>query len=102
MGAQHKYDLTSEVTHLVVGDYDTPKYRYVAKERPDVKVITVDWVEAVRELWIADKPIDVEVLETEHRMPTFASLKICLTGFEDREYMTDDQRSSKTLTYYSN
>lgn len=86
MGALHKYDLTSEVTHLIVGDYDTPKYRYVAKERPDVKVLTVDWVEAVRELWIADRPIDVDALEKEHQVPTFATLKICLTGFEDREY----------------
>ena len=31
MGATHKLDLTGEVTHLIVGDIDTPKYKYVAK-----------------------------------------------------------------------
>jgi DNA replication regulator DPB11 len=85
MGAQHKYDLTSEVTHLIVGEYDTPKYRYVAKERPDVKVLTPHWVEAVRQLWMEDKAIDMEALEMENRLPTFDSLRICLTGFDDRK-----------------
>lgn len=86
MGAQHKYDLTSEVTHLIVGDYDTPKYRYVAKERPDVKVLKPEWIEAVRQLWIHDKQIDLKMLELENALPTFASLRVCMTGFEDRTY----------------
>ena len=86
MGALHKYDLTSEITHLIVGDYDTPKYRYVAKERPDVKVLTLQWIEAVRQLWIEDQAIDVSATEREYTLPTFATLRICLTGFEDREF----------------
>jgi DNA replication regulator DPB11 len=84
MGALHKYDLTSEITHLIVGDYDTPKYRYVAKERPDVKVLMPQWIEAVRQLWIEDHAIDVGGTEREYSLPTFATLRICLTGFEDR------------------
>ena len=84
MGALHKYDLTSEITHLIVGDYDTPKYRYVAKERPDVKVLTPQWIEAVRQLWIEDQAIDVGAAERKYALPTFATLRICLTGFEDR------------------
>jgi DNA replication regulator DPB11 len=85
MGAQHKFDLTSEVTHLIVGDYDTPKYRYIAKARPDVKIMMLSWINAVRELWIHDLPIDMSDLEKAHTLPTFSSLKICMTGFEDRE-----------------
>lgn len=85
MGASHKYDLTSDITHLIVGEYDTPKYRYVARERPDVKILTPNWIEAVRQLWIEAQPIDVCAMEREHTLPTFASLRICLTGFEDRE-----------------
>ncbi|OBT62282.1 hypothetical protein VE03_08577 [Pseudogymnoascus sp. 23342-1-I1] len=89
MGAQHKYDLTSEVTHLIVGEYDTPKYRYVAKERPDVKILTVGWIEAIRNLWISDKHIDLEALEAEHTLPTLASLIVCMTGFEDSTERTN-------------
>jgi DNA replication regulator DPB11 len=85
MGAQHKFDLTSDVTHLIVGNYDTPKYRYVAKERPDVKVLTSGWIEAVRQLWIEDKAIDIEAIEKDYTLPTFSTLQICMTGFEDRE-----------------
>ena len=84
MGAAHKLDLTSDVTHLIVGDTDTPKYKYVARERPDVKVLMPDWIEAVRDVWMQGGETDVEALEAEYRLPTFAGLKICLTGFEDR------------------
>lgn len=88
MGAQHRYDLTSEVTHLICGAYDTPKYHYVAKERADVKILTPEWIEAVRQLWIHDQAIDLEELERGHTLPTFATLRICMTGFEDRKYLS--------------
>lgn len=87
MGAKHKYDLTSDVTHLIVGDYNTPKYRYVAKARPDIKAFPPEWIQAVRQLWIEDKPIDVDALEREYTLPTFSGLHICMTGFEDRGFM---------------
>ena len=84
MGAEHKLDLTSDVTHLLVGDTQTPKYQYVAREREDVKVLRPEWVAAVRDCWMNDVPIDHNALEAEYRVPTFAGLKICITGFEDR------------------
>jgi DNA replication regulator DPB11 len=84
MGAVHRYDLTLDVTHLIVGDYDTPKYRYVAKERPDVRPMSTQWIEAVRELWINDQEIDTDSLEREHTLPTFNKLKFSMTGCDDR------------------
>ncbi|OCL05394.1 BRCT domain-containing protein, partial [Glonium stellatum] len=92
MGAVHKYDLTSDVTHLIVGNIDTPKYKYVAKERPDVKVLTPQWLEAIRLSWIGGGDTDVAALEEEHRVPTFQGLRICVTGFDDlvqRQYISD-------------
>jgi len=83
MGAKHKLDLTSDVTHLIVGDIDTPKYRYVAKLRVDVKCLLPKWVEAVRDLWLQGGETDVIALEAEHKLPTFIGLRICVTGFED-------------------
>src|SRR5215469_8431285 len=85
MGAEHKYDLTSDVTHLIIGSVATNKYRYVAKERPDVKVLLPSFVEAVREAWLVGAEPDVEALEIDHRAPTLFGLRICLTGFEDCE-----------------
>ena len=84
MGAVNKLDLTSDVTHLIVGDTDTPKYKYVAKERPDVKCLLPEWIEAVRQPWLEGDEIDVEALEERYKLPTFAGLRICVTGFEDR------------------
>lgn len=85
MGATHKLDLTSDVTHLIVGNIATPKYRYVAKERPDIKVLHPDFIEAVRELWMASEELDLEKLETAHKLPSFCGLHICITGFSDPE-----------------
>ncbi|KAI9799029.1 MAG: hypothetical protein M1825_004925, partial [Sarcosagium campestre] len=83
MGAKHTLDLTSEVTHLLVGDPDTPKYKYVAKHRPDVAVLSPDWIDAVREQWLEGGETDIAALEEKYRLPTFAGLRVCLTGFDD-------------------
>lgn len=83
MGAIHKLDLTSDVTHLIVGDPDTPKYKYVAKERPDVKCLLPEWIEAVRQSWLEGGETDVETLEGQYKVPTFFGLRVCVTGFVD-------------------
>lgn len=83
MGAEHKLDLTSDVTHLIVGDSNTAKYKYVAREREDIKVLQLEWVEAVRQAWIQGGDVDLNELEEEYRLPTFAGLRISVTGFED-------------------
>lgn len=85
MGAVHKLDLTADVTHLVVGSVNTPKYQYVAKDRPDIKVLDPSWVEAVRDAWMQGGDVDVAELEERHRLPVFAGLQICVTGFDDME-----------------
>lgn len=83
MGAEHKLDLTSDVTHLIVGETQTPKYKYVAREREDVKCLTEGWISAVREIWMEGIDVPLQQLEDQHRLPTFHQLKICITGFED-------------------
>lgn len=100
MGGVHKYDLTPDVTHLIVGDYNTAKYRHVAKERPDIKPMAAAWVEAVRRLWVEDQEIDFAALESSWQLQTLESsggipnssepaermkqkLVCCLTNFED-------------------
>lgn len=84
MGASIKLDLTSDVTHLIVGNMNSAKYRYVAKAREDVKVLHPDWLEALRTVWMEGEDVDVAVLEQQYRLPTFYGLKICLTGFDNR------------------
>ena len=95
MGAVHKLDLTSDVTHLIVGDTDTPKYKFVAKERPDVLCLLPSFIEAVREKWLEGGDLKVGFLEVEHKLPTFTSLRICLTGFEDCMLLTRVKEISK-------
>lgn len=90
MGATHKYDLTSDVTHLLVGEVNTPKYKFVARERPDVTVLRPEWVQAVRESWMQGGDTNIRALEERYKLPVFEGLSICITGFEDmsfREHM---------------
>ncbi|KAF4961074.1 hypothetical protein FSARC_10308 [Fusarium sarcochroum] len=102
LGGIHKYDLTPDVTHLIVGDYDTPKYRHVARERPDIKAMDAAWVDALSEIWKNDDEVDYRHLENKYQLkslekrgidPTVQpqggetardSLLICLTGFGDQ------------------
>jgi DNA replication regulator DPB11 len=92
MGAEHKLDLTSDVTHLIVGDSNTLKYKYVARERDDVKVLQLAWVEAVRQAWMQGDDFNLEALEEEYRLPTLAGLKISVTGFEDCGFLAPRRR----------
>lgn len=85
MGATHKYDLTSDVTHLLVGEINTPKYKFVARERPDVTVLRPEWVQAVRESWMQGGDTNIRALEERYKLPVFEGLSICITGFEDSE-----------------
>ncbi|KAF2468948.1 uncharacterized protein BDR25DRAFT_289946 [Lindgomyces ingoldianus] len=92
MGATIKLDLTSDVTHLVVGNINSAKYRYVAKSREDVKVLAPEWLEALRTVWMEGEDVNVVELEDEYRLPTFFGLKICLTGFDNpdqRKYIQE-------------
>jgi DNA replication regulator DPB11 len=84
LGAQCFFDLTMQVTHLVIGETCTPKYAYVAKERPDVKVVLPDFIDAVHEAWMSDEEVDIHAAETKHRAPALYGLRICLTGFTAR------------------
>ncbi|KAL4795872.1 hypothetical protein BDV19DRAFT_362229 [Aspergillus venezuelensis] len=96
MGAGHSYDLTSGVTHLIVGETSTAKYKFVARERPDVVVLQPEWVEAVRQSWIKGGDTNIQELEEQYKLPTFAGTAICITGFEDmafREYMSTTARA---------
>lgn len=93
MGAEHKLDLTSDVTHLLVGDTNTPKYKYVAREREDVKVLKPEWVQAVRECWMNDEDLNLNALEAEFTLPTLAGLSICITGFDDLTFRAQLQKA---------
>ncbi len=91
MGAVHKLDLTSDVTHLIVGNIDTPKYKYVARERQDIKVVSPEWLDAVRKSWLEGGDTNVIALENQYALPTFAGLHICVTGFDDRMFSRSEQ-----------
>lgn len=88
MGAVHRQDLTSDVTHLVVGDPDTPKYKYVARNRIDVKVVDAGWVAAMHEKWITGEDIKISDFEEEHKFPPFLGLKISVTNISDSMFST--------------
>ncbi|PHH69965.1 hypothetical protein CDD80_6338 [Ophiocordyceps camponoti-rufipedis] len=89
LGGIHKYDLTPDATHLIVGDYNTPKYRHVARERPDVRPMSPAWIEAVSSRWRSDdEDMHLPDLERQYTLRPLdrtgddsSHLVICLTGF---------------------
>ncbi|KAJ5587505.1 uncharacterized protein N7459_003270 [Penicillium hispanicum] len=88
MGARERPDLTSEVTHLLVGATDSPKYKFVARERNDIAVLKPEWIEAVRHSWMQGEDTDIRALEVQYKLPAFYGLTICITGFSDMAFRT--------------
>lgn len=90
MGAIHRLDLTTDVTHLIVGQLDTPKYKHVAKERPDITVLKPEWIDAMRDAWKSGDDFSVPSLVDAYQLPSLYGLQICVTGFDDldqRQYL---------------
>ncbi|KAF3770579.1 hypothetical protein M406DRAFT_336230 [Cryphonectria parasitica EP155] len=102
LGGRHEYDLTPKTTHLVVGEYETTKYRHVAKQRPDIRPMAIGWIDAVRNLWVRDDPIEFKALENQWALKTFETrgeipqdaddedgpgnkLKCCVSGLLEEE-----------------
>ncbi|KAI5288721.1 hypothetical protein KEM54_004967 [Ascosphaera aggregata] len=83
MGAAHTFDLTANVTHLLASSVDTEKYRYVARERSDMKVLDPSFIDAVRIQWMSGGDANIQQLEEEFKYPTFQGTKICVTGWDD-------------------
>jgi DNA replication regulator DPB11 len=84
MGAECSYDLTLKATHLIIGATNSPKYNWVAKERPDMKVLFPGFVEAMREIWMSGEEANVPELEEQYKVPALFGLRICITGFNNR------------------
>ncbi|KAJ5497091.1 hypothetical protein N7463_009078 [Penicillium fimorum] len=95
MGAMHSIHLTSDVTHLLVGDTNSDKYKFVARERNDVVAMKPEWIEAVRHSWTQGEDIDIEALEKQFRLAALHGLKICLTGFSDLPFRAYMQKTTE-------
>lgn len=83
MGAKTSLDLRSNVTHLIVGAINTPKYKYAAKNRLDLKLLLPGWIDEMHDAWINGTDIVVKTWEEQHVCPVFYGAKICLTNFHN-------------------
>ncbi|ODV90848.1 hypothetical protein CANCADRAFT_112018 [Tortispora caseinolytica NRRL Y-17796] len=81
MGATVRRDLTSDVTCMIVGKLLSEKYRFVAKHRPEVRMLHPDFVSEAHTLWLKGDDVDLEYLFIKHQTPVFQGLNICITGF---------------------
>jgi DNA replication regulator DPB11 len=79
------FDLTMDVTHLVVGATTSPKYKFVARNSPDVHVVLPDFIKAMRLAWMAGEEVDLDKLHNDYKAPALLGLRISLTGFTDRK-----------------
>ncbi|KAK9477681.1 hypothetical protein V1514DRAFT_333139 [Lipomyces japonicus] len=82
MGAKHRVDLMSDVTHIIVNPPEyRDKYFYAVKNRPDIVFLRVEFVFKLHEKWISgyDLNIDQEIMEYGLLRP-FDGLSICLSN----------------------
>lgn len=82
MGAVSQADLTSDVTHLIAARIQTEKYRFAAKHRTDLKLMTVEWITAIHAVWMSGKDVNLPLSEVKYRLPIFHGLRICVTNLD--------------------
>jgi DNA replication regulator DPB11 len=77
------FDLTMDVTHLVVGNTTSQKYKFVAKHSPDVQIVLAEFFTAMRLKYVADEAIDLDALHKQYQAPVVYKLRISITGYTD-------------------
>lgn len=85
MGATCLGDLTTDVTHLVVNDPDSEKYRYAARHRSDMVFMRADWIAAMHGRWLEGHD-DLSLADFERRfaLPVFFCARVCVTNLDPR------------------
>lgn len=82
MGAVSQADLTSDVTHLIAARSQTEKYKFAARHRTDLKLMSVAWISACHAIWITGKDVNLPLMEEKYRLPVFHGLKVCVTNLD--------------------
>lgn len=82
MGAVSQADLTSDVTHLIAARLQTEKYRFAARHRTDLKLMSVEWISAIHNIWMSGKDVDLALSEKKYKLPIFHGLRICVTNLD--------------------
>ncbi|EPX74682.1 BRCT domain-containing protein Rad4 [Schizosaccharomyces octosporus yFS286] len=82
LGATYKSDLTKDVTHLVAGDFDTPKYKFAAKSRPDMKIVSHEWIPRLYDRWVEGEDLESDLLISKFTLPALFKCRVCLTNIE--------------------
>lgn len=85
MGGIFFDDLMADVNVLIIGDYDTEKYKFCAKKRTDIKFIKPDAINSIYDLWKSNPDeLDSSILD-DYICPVFDNLSICLARLSNAE-----------------
>jgi hypothetical protein len=88
------FDLTMDVTHLVVGATNSAKYKFVAKNSPNVNVVLADFIKAMRLAWMAGEEVDLDKFHDNYKAPPLLKLRVSLTGFTIRKQIRSESMST--------
>lgn len=82
MGAISQADLTSDVTHLIAAQLQTEKYRFAARHRTDLKLMSVGWISAIHNIWVSGRDVNLSLSETKYKLPVFHGFRISVTNLD--------------------
>ena len=80
MGATHRSDLRSDVTHLIGISIQTEKYQFAAKYRNNILFMHPKWIERTHDTWINGEDVLVAESERIYALPIFYKTLICVTN----------------------
>lgn len=84
MGGIFFDDLMADVNVLIVGDYDTEKYKFCAKRRYDIKFVKAEAIYTLFDKWKQGEDFEPSVLK-EYVSPVFDRISICMSRLSNEE-----------------
>lgn len=92
MGGQHRTDLMSDVTFLIVGSRDTPKYEFAVKHRADMTFLRPSFILELGERWKSGEDFDITEEIERGKLQVFENLIVSCTNIQpepDRKIFID-------------
>ncbi|EEB07021.1 BRCT domain-containing protein Rad4 [Schizosaccharomyces japonicus yFS275] len=101
LGAICKSDLTRDVTHLIAGDFDTPKYKFAARVRSDLAFLKDSWIPDLYNSWLTGEEIDPTHWQLEYTLPALFSTRVCITNIDQPERSRIEQAVVRNGGFFS-
>ncbi|KAK6198645.1 DNA polymerase II complex component [Scheffersomyces amazonensis] len=99
LGGSHCADLMSDVNYLIVGDKNTPKYKFCIENRADIKFLLPSAISELYKKWIdGERHLSSNDIAS-YKFPVFHGLNICISRISLSDSQIHNLFNEKSFRY---